>query len=66
MHLNASEALHCVGSRTPSGTRPAPVVSVAGPDRYGTDAEGSHGTCHSQRISLLKYEVFLIHNITSR
>ena len=65
--LNASEALPCVGSRTPSSTRPAPVVWVAGPGRYGRDAERSHGTCDSHRISLLKYETEIpVHNVTSR
>jgi hypothetical protein len=38
-------ALPCVGSRTPSSTRPATVVWVAGPGRYGIGAERSHGTC---------------------
>ena len=45
VQLNASEALPCVGSRTPSSTLPAPVVWLAGPGKYGIDAERFHGTC---------------------
>jgi hypothetical protein len=50
VQLSASEALPCVGSRTPSSTRPAPVVWVVGPCRYGRDAERSHGTCVSEKF----------------
>jgi len=45
VQLNASDALPYVGLCTPSSTRPVPVVRVAGPWRYGRDAERSHGTC---------------------
>jgi len=67
VELKASEALPCVGSRTPSSTRPAPVVWVAGPWIYGRDAEHSHGTCDGHRIALFKYEAFFpALNVTSR
>jgi len=45
VQLNASDALPYVGLCTPSSTLPVPVVWVAGPWRYGRDAERSHGTC---------------------
>ena len=54
VQLNASEALLCVWSRTPSSTRPAGVVWVAGPGWYERDAERSHGTCDGNRMSLFK------------
>ena len=67
VQLNASEALPCVGSRTPSSTRPAPVVWVAGPGWYERDAERSHGTCDSHRITMFKYEtVCPILNVAGR
>jgi len=46
VQLNASEALPCVGSRTPSNTRPAPLVCVAGPGRYGRDVAHFLGNCN--------------------
>ena len=60
VQLNASATFLCVGSRTLSSTRPSAVVWLAGPWRYGREAEPSHGTCGSHRISLLKYETVLI------
>ena len=56
VQLNARDELPCVGSRNQSSIRPAWVMCVAGPSRYGIGAERSHGTCDSHRISLLKYE----------
>ena len=59
VQLNASEALPCVGSRTPSSTRPAPVVWVAGPGRYWKYIGLSRGTCDKQIQSLIKAETLL-------
>jgi hypothetical protein len=60
VQLNASEALHCFGSRTPSSTRPAGVVWVAGPEWYERDAERSHGTCNRHGIAVIKYENYFL------
>ena len=65
IQLNASEALLCVGSRTQSSIRLAPVVCVADPGRYGIGAERSHGTCESQKKSILIVESLLTDSLES-
>jgi hypothetical protein len=66
VQLNASEALPYAWSRTPSSTRPAVVVWVAGPGRYGTDAARSHDTCDNAKsltreLILISSEYKLLH-----